>query len=419
MGSAGVVRAAAGAVCALAAVGLSGCGVPRSASGSTVPTGDTNSVSGGGPAAEPAAGSVDPAGVAQQWTVTPGPRTSLSGALANDQQVHTYDIGPVYTGERLLVEARAAALLDPVVAILDAGQNVLVCNDDRNYYAGQTDSLAEVFILQDSPHCYVALASSPDSHTSGGYALELALTEISPPVAPAAQRIYLNFEGAREVRIGGRPPVDIPRFSGSRIDPRFTDQTDQIADTLLAMVEQDFTGLNVEFHSSRLGPPPAEPYTTIHFGAYDPDLLGVAENIDEYNERPSQQAIIFVDTFAAFAVVDPSAEEIAQALANVTSHECGHLLGLYHCSDPRAIMDITATLQQMLVDQSFLRARLHAEVFPSGYQDALALLAQNVGGDLEAARRAAKTQQAFRVRWADQDQGPPARSTLVFSSRGH
>ena len=182
------------------------------------------------------------------------------------------------------------------------------------------------------------------------------------------------------------------------------------------MVRADYEGLNVYFHSSRDGPPPDEAYSTLHFGQYDRDLLGVAENIDEYNLDVSQAAIIFTDTFAAFAVLNPSVEEIAQALANVASHETGHLLGLYHCTDTRAVMDVTASLRQMLGDQSFARAPLQDEYFPVGYQDAVQMLIENVGGDPTLAKQAAAAQLTQRSSWYDLPDGPPARARNSFST---
>ena len=149
---------------------------------------------------------------------------------------------------------------------------------------------------------------------------------------------------------------------------------------------------------------------------FDPNLLGVAENIDEYNLDTSQEAIIFADTFAAFSVLNPSVEEISQALANVASHEAGHLLGLYHCVDFRAVMDVTASLRQMLGDQSFVRAPMHQEYFPVGYQNALRMLIENVGGDLSVAKQATAARLAARPSWYDGGSGPPARADLIFGT---
>ncbi|MFQ5491537.1 MAG: matrixin family metalloprotease, partial [Phycisphaerae bacterium] len=171
-----------------------------------------------------------------------------------------------------------------------------------------------------------------------------------------------------------------------------------------------------ELYPSFEGPAPAEPYSTVHFGSYDPNLLGVAENVDEYNLRAEQRAIVFVDTFSAFGVLDPSPEEIAQALANVTSHEIGHLLGLYHTQDAKGVMDITASLRQMMGDQFFGQSPLHPEVFAVGNQDAVPTLLANVGGDAALAKSAAQLAASMRSAWYDQGQGRSARSHLTFGT---
>ena len=184
---------------------------------------------------------------------------------------------------------------------------------------------------------------------------------------------------------------------------------------LLDTVEGDYAGLGVEFYSSRYDALPPEPYTTIHFGSFDADLLGVAENVDEFNERPNQQAIVFVDTFAAFAVLEPTLEEYAQALANVTSHEVGHLLGLQHTADPAGIMDVTASLRRMMANQAFLRSPLHEEVFPTGYQHAITTLLENVGGNATLTEAATVDRASLR---AIGPVGPAARLTMHFGTCG-
>jgi hypothetical protein len=71
--------------------------------------------------------------------------------------------------------------------------------------------------------------------------------------------------------------------------------------------------------------------------------------------------------------------EFTQIVANTTSHETGHLLGLVHTDDDTELMDKETPTAILEEDQSFGRAPLAEDVFPIGYQDALELLALAAG----------------------------------------
>ena len=108
----------------------------------------------------------------------------------------------------------------------------------------------------------------------------------------------------------------------------------------------------------------------LYFGTYDPQLLGLADNVDPYNSDSDQKAILFTDTFALFDVLSPDITAISQVLANTTAHEIGHLLGLRHTADIHDIMDTTANARQMLHRQWFTTANLNPSVIDFGQQDA-------------------------------------------------
>ena len=133
------------------------------------------------------------------------------------------------------------------------------------------------------------------------------------------------------------------------------------------------------------------------------------------NGEPTQEAIIFTDTFQAFLSIRPTETEMCQALANVTSHEIGHLLGLVHTADPNGIMDVTASLFDLVEDQMFRASPIDDSVFPIGVQDAPMQLLAYIGGDQavvyseEKSRRRAK---AVRKPAA----GPPARANFCVST---
>ena len=340
----------------------------------------------------------------------------LEAVISDSDDIDIYDIGPVFAGDELVVEVEALSDWDAVAAVFDAEQNLIYANDDRAYYAGLLDPKIDTLVRHDSARCYVGVASSSGTGTAGEYRLRVTRTSARSLPEPETQYVYFNFDGSPAVEIGTRPAVEVPSFEDSLIAPEFDGQTDELIERIMSLARQDYVGLNVRFVSSREGGRPSGSYSTIHFGAYDADLLGVAENVDEYNEQANQQAIIFVDTFDAFLPLAPSLEEMAQAIANVASHETGHLLGLQHTNDVRCLMDITASLRQMLGPQSFQRSALDADVFPAGYQDAPRLLVDAVGGDLAAVKAASERQFRARALWYDEEPGPAARSTLRFST---
>lgn len=329
-----------------------------------------------------------------------------------------YDIGPVAAGDRLTVDVIAQSRgLDPALAIFDEYQDCMFLNDDRSFYGGQLNPYARFVARRDTRNCYVVITSSPRSDSTGEYSVTIRREQGIGFSEPDVQVVYLNFHGASDVVIGSRAPVDVPRFSGSVIDPSFANDTEAIMALTVERVRQDFLGFNVVIHTSTETGPPSGEYTTVHVGSFNPGLLGIADSIDSYNERKVQKAIVFADTFAAFMPLEPSVQEMANALANVTSHEIGHLLGLQHTADPQGIMDTTASLRQMLVPQSFRRSALHPQTFVAGWQDSARSLLEAVGGDLDLVSAVLRVRKlAPRDPWYDQGPADPARSHLQFTA---
>jgi hypothetical protein len=226
------------------------------------------------------------------------------------------------------------------------------------------------------------------------------------------------FGGGSRVRIGSRLPVDVPLFDAANIDPTYAGQTDYMIEEIVARVRNDYVALDVDILSTSEGDEFEPGMTRIYFGTYDEALLGVAEGVDEFNATRGQVAIVFTDTFEAFVRLQPTAEGIGQAIANVASHEIGHLLGMVNTGDPEGIMDVTASLSQLMRDQAFTRSEIYAAVFPLGYQDALRYLLDTDGGDPAALTERAKLANLLARNLPLKSNRPSARSELRLSSCG-
>jgi hypothetical protein len=198
----------------------------------------------------------------------------------------------------------------------------------------------------------------------------------------------LNFAGGSDVRVHLHPPMTFSAFTGSMVGPAYADKTQVLKQTILEAMRADYAAFNIQFASSDSGPP-AEPYSTVHFGGKDSGLLGLADAVDEYNTTDDQACIVFVETFSAYQGMGLSAEQMGVMIANVGSHELGHLLGLYHTKDPDDLMDTTGSAWDLSQDQQFRRAPLEESVFPTGMEDCPRLLEIALGPGPQSAKAAA------------------------------
>jgi len=228
--------------------------------------------------------------------------------------------------------------------------------------------------------------------------------------------ILLDFSGAQNVRIGSRPVINVPRFDASAISEKYTGFTDSMITRIVDAVREDFIGLNGTVLSTSEGAVYNGNMTRIFFGTYNEALLGVAEGVDEFNSDTNQTAIVFTETFSAFMRADPTIQQMSQSIANVASHEIGHLLGLIHTQDTNAIMDVTASVRRLLEDQTFRRSPIYSLVFPVGNQDAVQTLLDTLGGD--ETLLLSKNQTVLWREYNTQDDEVPARGQFILSTCG-
>jgi len=342
----------------------------------------------------------------------------IRGSIESGDDVDIYDLGAVTPGDRIVVEMEVDETLDGAIALFDDSASSVLINDHRNVYLGERKPFIDVVMRYGSDNCYVAVSATPGYRDSGAYTL-LATKQTEAQIPPPkANTVLLVFNGAQSVRIGSRPVIDVPPFDAADISDTYDGLTDVIVADIVEHVRNDFDGFDITILSTTEGAAFESDMSRLFFGTYDDALLGVAEGVDEFNGDQQQEAIVFTDTFRAFARIGPSARELAQAMANVSSHEIGHLLGLVHTEDPAGVMDVTASLSELLRDQTFTKSPIYDLVFPVGLQDAVLYLVEAVGGDVDTVlAKEAESLQTRSVLPAPA-KGEPARSAHLLSLCG-
>jgi hypothetical protein len=340
----------------------------------------------------------------------------IRGNISGGNDVDVYDLGPVAPGDRVVVTMTAAESLDAAIAIFDGNGTSLLVNDHRNVYLGRTEPFVDVIINQASDACYIAASSTPGFASSGDYALIASKTFAARLPDPKPDVVLLVFDGGQHVRIGTRSAVDVPVFDAASISSVYAGQTRSMSDEIVYRVREDYLGLDVAILSTSEGDVFEPDMTRVFFGTYDSALLGVAEGVDEFNATNSQEAIVFTNTFSAFMRLEPSVEQLGQAIANVASHEIGHLLGIVHTEDPSGLMDVTASLSALTRNQAFRRSPIYSAVFPLGFQDALQYLLGAIGGDEMLLFSKAFSPAAREAHSSGDGDQRPARASLRLSS---
>ncbi len=334
----------------------------------------------------------NPTGLTAGTTVTrdePAARSTsgpviVTGTVGADGDYALLPLTDAATGESWTV-SDARGLL--------GGGSFLVClfNADNELMQRQIVTAAaplEHIVRADTSLVYLGVAATAGG-AGGDFRFQVSRhTAVVPDTQP--QVVWLNFNGGARVTVHGRNPIAFPAFDANLLGGVYAGTTATMKAAILAAMRADYATYNVVIASSDDGPPPEGPYATLHFGGQDARLLGLADNVDEYNTDPWQVAVIYVEDFADFAQMGLSAEEMGQMVGNVASHEFGHLIGLFHTAAPVDLMDTTGTAWDLAADQTFTRAPLERTVFPTGYENSPRRLAETVGTNNAAARTSAR-----------------------------
>lgn len=356
----------------LAILGCDGSGGSSGTVLGTIAGPTTATSSGGGSAA------INGFGAAQKVAMT-ADAAFISGSISSAGQADAYDIGAIEPGDRIVVDVANSGGLDAAAALFDGNESLIALNDNRHGGSAGKAPLLNVVARRATDRALVVVTTSVRDGSSGDYTANISIERAAEEVTPRPQVFVMEFDGAVGARAGGRGPMDIPPFDAASIDPRYAGETEQMIDAILRFVRQDYAGLNVEFYRSGDPDIPDHDTTSLYFGLYDPALLGLADYVDGQNANLNQAAIIYTDTFDLFVPFNPSVEQMAQTIANVASHEAGHLLGLNHTEDVKGLMDITASAYELMQDETFRRSKLERNVFRVGAQDGYTSLLDTVG----------------------------------------
>jgi len=309
----------------------------------------------------------------------------LQGTIEIIGDMDVYDIGPLARGDLLTVDADTpTSSLDVAVAIFDGQQRLVYYNDDRGGTSIRAlDSYIEWAVRHDSDIYYLAVSHSgfaSQSMFTGSYLVDVKIDGGAEVPGLVGQVLMLDFNGGT-INSPALGRITLGTFDAVDISPIYAGETDVIKETIRATFEQNFAHFDVTILTTDDPPPPSgTEFSVVYFGGFNAEAFGLAEDVDAYNADYCDDAIIFTESFEPrLFSADPTPIEMGIAIGNIGSHEAGHLLGLNHVDDDRALMDDASAADAFLDDQEFMEAPLSVDIMPIGTQDAVLLLEETVG----------------------------------------
>ncbi len=302
------------------------------------------------------------------------------------EEADYFALGPLQAGDRLILEVRTqTGGFDTILAVFDASGKLFALNDNDPTRTGSLDPSINQIIRHGADAYYAVITQAAfGQRVEGDYEIFVSLEHGETVPSLQSQVVLLDFNAA-QITIPAVGQISIDSFNAGDIDARYAGETTAIKQRIVATCRQNFARFNVLILDSDHDLPPDGPYSRVYFGGYDPHGLGMAlAGTDSYNTDPRDEAIVFTQRFTPDLFTHPpDAQQLGTAIGNITAHEIGHLLGLYHVRDNLALMNTYDAPDYLLLDQSFKNTIFDIHTFPiidaRLRQDAVLLLAETVG----------------------------------------
>jgi hypothetical protein len=324
--------------------------------------------------------------------IDPGTNTSIATAAALDlsagelrflstirtgTDINVFQLGTVAPGDRVFADIQAqSGNLDAVAAVFDGSAEMVDFNDDRD--PNNVNPLIDFVLRGNAGSYYLAITGFPSAGTTGEYLADVRIQRQVGVPAPQNQVVFLEWRGGSNITIPNVGTLNLPAFSATDVGFPASD-TRALKDAVEQVVKDRYAGFNITVLSSDHDAVPATPHSTIYFGGFDAQAFGVSQDIDSYNQNPSDSSLIFVDSFQGAFAHTPTFSEMTTALGNTTAHETGHLLGLVHTQECTDLMDTSCSNDRLLVPQKLGTAPLDGSVFPFGLQPERSLMTWILG----------------------------------------